>query len=91
MKYQAFYVDCPWCKVPTVVIFNEFIPAVNNQCMALCDQCHGSFRLLSADYCKTCPELSFCISIPSVNLLEILCLEKVLRLNPSGTRAVLCQ
>lgn len=81
MSTKAYYVDCPWCMVPTVVYFSEYFPTTNNQCMAVCDYCKGSFGLLSSDYCKTCSERPNCFQYPAIDLLNLLIDEKILRID----------
>jgi len=59
--------------------------------MAICDNCKGSFSLLHTDFCKTCPERPDCFQFPNIDLLAILVEEKVLRIDASGYRQILCK
>ena len=89
---RAYYIACPRCKVPTIVSFNEFFPAVNDQCVAMCESCKLPFGLLATDYCKTCPELVTCVSFPHINLLEILIQDKQISIESrTGMRTILCK
>ena len=89
---RAYYVECPRCKDSTVALFNEFFPAVNDQCVAMCDSCKLPFSLLSTDYCKTCPEFPSCVSFPSIDLLGILIKHHQISIEPrTGMRVILCK
>ena len=88
MEKKAYYVDCPHCGIPTIVHYNEWIPARNNQCMAICDSCRGGFSLLNSDYCKTCVEFNACMKFPGIDLLSLLSQEKLMRISKAGTRVL---
>lgn len=85
---QAYYVDCPWCNVPTMVHFNEVVPRKNVECVAVCDNCSNAFCLLSSDYCKTCPEFYECAKFKSIDLISILKYERVIAVDPTYGRVI---